>query len=128
MKDGKFVVLYVDDDRDMLETIETVLTASGYAVICAASGEDGLRRYKEAKPDFVIIDLMMEEVDAGTHMARELKALGNKAPVYMLSSVGDALNVQTSYADLGLDGVFQKPVDFNTLKKTIVAKLGVAPH
>ena len=33
------VVLYVDDDRDMLETIETVLTASGYGVVCAASGE-----------------------------------------------------------------------------------------
>jgi DNA-binding response OmpR family regulator len=124
MKDGKFVVLYVDDDRDMLETIDTVLTAAGYQVVLATNGEDGLRKYKESKPDFVIIDLMMEEVDAGTHMARELLALRNTAPVYMLSSVGDALSVQTNAAELGLDGVFQKPVDFNALKKTIQAKLG----
>lgn len=124
MKDGKFVVLYVDDDRDMLETIETVLTGAGYHVELAASAAEGLRRYKESKPDFIIIDLMMEEVDAGAQMARELKALQNRAPVYMLSSIGDMLNVQINSQELGVDGVFQKPIDFNVLKRTIEAKLG----
>ncbi len=125
MRDGKHVVLYVDDDPDMLDTIGMVVESAGYVFERAATAEEGLRRYKEVQPDFVIVDLMMEEVDAGTSLVKELKLIGNKAPVYMLSSVGDQLNMQTQYGDLGLTGVFQKPVSFETLKSTLKAKLGV---
>lgn len=124
MRDDKYVVLYVDDDQDMLDTIRIVLEANGYLMEEALTAEDGLRRYKEVTPDFVIVDLMMEEVDAGTNLVKELKLLGNEVPVYMLSSVGDQLNLNVSYSDLGLSGVFQKPVDFETLKATLAEKLG----
>jgi len=56
------------------------------------------------------VDLMMEEVDAGTTFVKELQALQNKAPIYMLSSVGDNLNLATDTVELGLAGVFQKPI------------------
>jgi len=124
MKDGKFVILYVDDDPDMLETIGAVVTAAGYVFESAPTAELGLRKYKEVRPDFVMIDLMMEEVDAGTGLAKELKLLANKAPVYMLTSVGDQLNAMSDPAELGVDGIFQKPIDFNTLKKTLKTRLG----
>jgi two-component system, OmpR family, alkaline phosphatase synthesis response regulator PhoP len=124
MRDDKHVILYVDDDQDMLDTIRIVLEANGYIMEEALTAEDGLRRYREVNPDFVIVDLMMEEVDAGTNLVKELKLLDNQAPVYMLSSVGDQLNLNVSYSDLGLSGVFQKPVDFETLKATLAEKLG----
>ncbi len=124
MRDGKNVVLYVDDDPDMLDTIGMVVESAGYVYERAATGEEGLKKYKETAPDFVIVDLMMEEVDAGTNLVKELRAIGNKAPVYMLSSVGDQLNMQAQYGDLGLTGVFQKPVNFDTLKATLKNKLG----
>jgi DNA-binding response OmpR family regulator len=66
---------------------------------------------------------MMEEVDAGTHFVKELRLLNNKAPVYMLSSVGDSLSANVDFAELGLTGVLQKPVDFNSLLSTLKVKL-----
>lgn len=123
MKDNKFVILYVDDDQDMLDSLRIVLEAHGYVMEEASSGEEGLKKYKAVKPDFCIVDLMMEEVDAGANLVKELKALGNKVPVYMLSSVGDQLNLQTDYNALGLSGVFQKPVNFDVLIGTLKKKL-----
>jgi DNA-binding response OmpR family regulator len=124
MKDNKYVILYVDDDQDMLDSLRIVLEANGYVMEEASSGEEGLKKYKAVKPDFVIVDLMMEEVDAGTNLVKELKLLGNKVPVYMLSSVGDQLNLQADYNALGLSGVFQKPMNFDVLIGTLKKKLG----
>jgi DNA-binding response OmpR family regulator len=123
MKDGKRLVLYIDDDDDALFAIRTVLEANGYAMAGASSAEEGLRIYKALNPDFVIVDLMMEEVDSGASFARELKALSNKVPVYMLSSVGDDLSTSTDSVALGLDGVFQKPLKAATLLGVLKTRL-----
>ncbi len=123
MQDGKHVILCIDDDPDILEYLEVVLAAAGYVVVTAPSAEDGLKAYKEASPELIIVDLMMEEIDAGTNFVKELKASGNKAPIFMLSSMGDNLSATTDYSALGLAGVFQKPVDKDRMLKTIAAKL-----
>jgi DNA-binding response OmpR family regulator len=127
MKDGRHVVLYVDDDEDALFAIRVALETNGYAMVEASSAEEGLRSYRESTPDFVIVDLMMEEVDSGASFARELKALGNKVPVYMLSSVGDDLSTSTDSVALGLDGVFQKPLATATLLDVLKARLRSLP-
>lgn len=123
MRDGKHVILCVDDDPDVLEYLRVVLEAHQYAVETAASAEQGLRVYREVKPDALILDLMMEEVDAGTSMVTQLKAMGNQAPVYMLSSTGDNLSRTVDYASLGLSGVFQKPIDSDVLLSLLRSKL-----
>jgi CheY-like chemotaxis protein len=115
MKDGKHVILCIDDDPDVLSFLEIVLEFEGYVFAGAASAEEGLTTFKKVHPDLLIVDLMMEEVDAGTNLAKELKLLGNTAPVYILSSVGDDLNVMTDLIALGLAGVFQKPLSKDTL-------------
>jgi len=123
MKDGKFVILCVDDDQDILDSIRLVLEKKDYNVIEAKSAEEGLKVYKSHRPDFILLDLMMEEVDAGRNFVKELKLIDNKAPIYMLSSVGDSLSMNVDFSELGLTGVFQKPVDFNTLLTTLKIKL-----
>jgi DNA-binding response OmpR family regulator len=123
MQDGKFVILCIDDDPDILESLKVVLEANDYVVITAPSAEEGLRVYKEFGPDLLIVDLMMEEIDAGTSFVKELQALGNEAPIYMLSSTGDTLQSTVSYGDLGLTGVFQKPINPNVLLTLLRAKL-----
>jgi DNA-binding response OmpR family regulator len=124
MKDAKQLILYVDDDADLLEATRLRLENAGYAVATASSAEQGLKVFKAQTPDAIIVDLMMEEVDSGTHLVKELKLAGNRAPVYLLSSVGDQLNQVTGYKELGLDGVFQKPVNFDALVRTLKTKLG----
>jgi DNA-binding response OmpR family regulator len=123
MKDDKFVILAIDDDEDVLYSLRMVLENNGYEMVEAYSAEEGLKQYKQHKPDFILVDLMMESVDAGKNFVKEIKLLDNKAPIYMLSSVGDALASNIDYNELGLDGVFQKPIDSNTLLSTLKKKL-----
>ncbi len=124
MRDGKHVILCIDDDQDLLDAIGMIVEGEGYIMETAGSAEEGLRRYKETDPDFIIVDLMMEEVDAGTNLVKEIKAIGGELPpIYMLSSVGDSLSMVTSYSDLGLGGVLQKPINPDVLIRTLKAKL-----
>jgi DNA-binding response OmpR family regulator len=123
MKNGKYVILCVDDDQDLLDALRLVLEKNGYNMVEARTAEVGLRKFKETNPDLIIVDLMMEEVDAGTSLVRELRAAGNTRPVYMLSSVGDNLSVNIDYAELGLAGVFQKPINNQQLLTVLKNKL-----
>ncbi len=124
MKDGHPIVLCIDDDPDILQTLRIVLETQDYVVVTAANGEEGLQRWRQAEPDVIIVDLMMEEIDAGTRLVQELRAGGNTAPVFMLSSAGDQLYAVRDYGDLGLSGILQKPVDPATLLALIKAKVG----
>ncbi len=123
MRDGKYVVLCVDDDQDLLDVLRTILEANNYVMEEANSAEDGLKAYKDCCPDLLLVDLMMEEVDAGANFVRELRLLDNKAPVFMLSSVGDQLSATVDPAQLGLAGVLQKPVNSASLMAILKAKL-----
>ena len=123
MREGKQLVLCVDDDPDILDALETILTKGGYACVGAPSAEEGLKVYKKENPDLILADLMMEEVDAGTSFVKELQAAGNTAPVFLLSSIGDELSDAVNPADLGVAGVLQKPVDSDELLKIVGAKL-----
>jgi len=123
MQDGKYVILYVDDDPDFLAAMRVISEANGYIMAEALTAEEGLKAYREMEPDLVIVDLMMEEVDAGIHLVKELQAAGNTVPIYMISSVGDNLAINVDHSQLGLAGVFQKPVDTGALLKVLEAKL-----
>lgn len=123
MQDGKHVILCVDDDPDILECLQLVLEANEYKVTTAQSGEEALKCYKECQPDLIICDLMMEEIDAGTSFVTKLKAEGNTAPVYILSSIGDNLNLNVNFSELGLSGVFQKPINNDMLLSIVKSKL-----
>ena len=123
MRNGRYVILCIDDDQDFLDCIRLILEANDYLMEEAVSAEAGLRKYKGAAPDLVIVDLMMEEIDSGMHFVKELRLLGNTAPIYMLSSTGDQLFMATDYTELGLDGVFQKPIQPDVLLSTLREKL-----
>ncbi|MBT4821219.1 MAG: response regulator, partial [Lentisphaerae bacterium] len=80
MADKSGVILCVDDDQDILDFFELVLAGKGYEVVLAPTAEEGLRAFKRCQPSLVFVDLMMEEVDAGTNFAKEIKALGSDVP------------------------------------------------
>lgn len=118
------VILCVDDDPDVLASLRIVLESDGYRVETARSGKEGLREFGRTRPDLVIMDLMMEDVDAGTRLVREINALAPGIPVYMLSSTGDYLGKAVDVNELGFQGVFQKPVDPKILLRLLRVKLG----
>ena len=124
MQDGKHVSLIVDDDPDVRDVIGLVLAKHSYVVVGAENARHGLQRYTEIHPDLIIVDLMMEDVDSGTSLVKDLQALGNTAPVFLLSSVGDGLSMTADHSDLGVAGILQKPLLPSTLLSLLRAKLG----
>jgi CheY-like chemotaxis protein len=122
MRNGKHVILTVDDDQDVIDGVAMVLEANGYIVESATSGKAGLAKYKECNPDFVLVDMMMESVGAGMDLAAALKKLGKK-PVYMLSSMSDGLNQIADPSSQGLDGTLQKPLDPDLLLEIVRSRL-----
>ena len=123
MQEGKHVILCIDDDPDILDALKVILEHAGYVHVGALTAEEGVQRYKEHAPDLVLVDLMIEEVDSGANFVKELKLLGGQVPIYLLSSVGDALNVSTSYTELGFMGILQKPIQAKTLLALLQQKL-----
>jgi DNA-binding response OmpR family regulator len=126
MDRDKPIILCVDDDPDIITYLRTVLEAEGFEVVSAHTAEDGLRQYRLHDPDALIVDMMMEEVDAGTRFVKELRADGNVAPILMLSSIGDSLSHTVETEQLGLAGVFQKPLNKETLLSVLRVKLAHA--
>ena len=111
----KKTILIIDDDPDIRATLRIILEAEGYAIGEAANAEEGLRIAERTKFDAIICDLMMEDVDSGSVVARKLKEAEYKGPVYMLSSAGDTVGYNIDARQLGLAGIFQKPIDPKTL-------------
>ena len=65
-------ILVVDDNRDIVNIVESWLKANDYEVYTAYSGEEGLEKSKLLKPDAVILDIMMPDID-GSSVAAEMK-------------------------------------------------------
>lgn len=118
------VILYVEDDADYRDMVQAILETNGYRMVGAATAEDGLHAFDRESPDLVLVDLMMEEIDAGTNLITRLRAAGCDVPIYMLSSVGDDFSLTTNVQELGLAGVFQKPIDPETLLAVLKVRLG----
>ena len=66
-------ILVVDDDQIIIQITARVLTAAGYEVFKAPSGPEALRQVDEIRPDLVILDVMMPEMD-GYEVCRRLRA------------------------------------------------------
>ena len=78
----------------------------------------------DALPDAALVDLMMEEVDAGMTLTKELRAAGAAIPVFLLSSVGDALSLERATEELGVAAILQKPIRAETLVGILRSRLG----
>ncbi len=121
---AKKLVLAIDDDADIRAVLRVFLEAAGFSVGTAASGEEGLKTAERIQPDAVIVDLMMETVDAGCVVTSKLKESGYEGPIYMLSSAGDAVRYNIDANALGLAGILQKPIDPQILAAVLKRKMG----
>jgi two-component system chemotaxis response regulator CheY len=112
-------ILIVDDDPDTRAVLRIVLENAGFAVGEAADGAAGLKIAQSVRPDAILLDLMMETVDAGTKVSARLKETGFNGPIYLLSAAGDTVRYNIGTSELGLAGIFQKPIDPATLISTL---------
>lgn len=80
-------IMIVDDDVDYVLQLTMILEHAGYLVKSAHTRKDGVELFPIFFPDLAIIDLMMEQMDAGFMLAYELKKLKAELPVIMITSV-----------------------------------------
>jgi DNA-binding response OmpR family regulator len=79
-------VLLIEDDQDITLAVSTVLGRSGFKVAAAADGRDGLRAFHNQRPDIVILDVGLPEMDGWTVLERIRELSG--VPVLMLTAHG----------------------------------------
>lgn len=122
MSDKK--ILIIDDDPDILDSISAILSSNGYATVTAQSGKEGIEKYESEKPALVLCDMMMESVDEGNKVAHKIREKDAHVPLYLLSSIGTATATNVELDKLGFNGVFQKPIDPDTLVTAVKKALG----
>ena len=126
---AKKTVIVIDDDPDVLEATKVILEGSGFAVVTAPTGEEGLSRVREGGIDCIILDVMMAKDTEGFHIAQDLKADGKTAriPIIMLTSVSKKTGFEFSPATdkdfMPVELFLEKPVDPKRLVQAVTGAI-----
>ena len=104
---GKPIVLIVDDNKLARALLRDSLPAGGYEVIEACDGAEAVDRFRAARPDVVMIDLMMPE-KSGMEALAEIHAIDPKSRVVIISAL-DADSLRKSALESGAVGYVVKP-------------------
>jgi len=118
-------VLVIEDNKDNLQLMTYALKRSGYEVIAAETGEDGVARAIKEKPFFIVMDIDLPGIDGleATRRIRNSEADGN-VPIIAITSYamrGDMEKV----LEAGCNGYFEKPVDPLTIIDKIHELIGI---
>jgi len=109
-------VLVVDDDADMAEVMEMILSEAGYRVRSARNGREALEVVAARKPDLVLLDMLMPVMD-GWQCARELRArYGRAIPIVVVTA---AEHARARAEEVGSDGVLSKPFELSLLLRLV---------
>jgi CheY-like chemotaxis protein len=121
----KKIALLVDDDEDFLFQQKDALERLGFAVVTAGSREEAMEELAHLKPDLAVVDLMMEEKDAGFILAREIKQANSATFVILVTAVTAETGLRFSLDApeqkrwIRADALLAKPVRFEQLKREI---------
>jgi len=118
-------ILVVEDEQANLATIRDLLNFEGYEVLEARNGRDGVEVATANKPDIILLDMRMPEMD-GYEVARQLKTGPETKEIPIIALTGNAMDEQRREAmDAGCDDFIAKPVDFDNLLDRITVALKV---
>ena len=106
-------VLLVEDETTLAMIIKDTLDAQGFEITLAADGEEGLRLFKELKPDVIVADVMMPKID-GFEMVRRIRKTEQITPVLFLTA-RSAINDVVKGFELGANDYLKKPFGMQEL-------------
>jgi len=110
-------ILIVDDEVEQIDFASAILEASGYALITAMDGKEGMKKARTEKPDLILMDIMMPE-QGGIGMYQNLKHDGDtkNIPVIIVTGITrggpfDNLLLRQGQDIPGPDGYIEKPMN-----------------
>jgi CheY-like chemotaxis protein len=116
-------ILVVDDDLDTLRLVGLMLERQGYAIVAASTGQQALSLAKSEKPDLIVLDLMMPDID-GIQVARQLRANPETQNIFIIMfTARGQMEDKLEGFDAGADDYLTKPVQPRELIAHIKAVL-----
>jgi DNA-binding NtrC family response regulator len=107
--ESKGNVLVVDDEADIRESLETLLSSEGYSVELAQNGAEGLHKMETRGYDLVLLDLMMPD-RSGMEVLSQVRLHDHETPIFMITAYG-SVEAAVSALKLGANDYFSKPWD-----------------
>jgi two-component system OmpR family response regulator len=114
-------VLVVDDEPNIRELVQVALKFHGCSVTTAGTGKDALRQAEADRPDLIVLDVMLPDMD-GFEVCRRLRAAGNEVPVIFLTARDTSSDTVTGLA-IGGDDYVTKPFSVESLVARVRAVL-----
>ncbi len=113
-------IMVVDDEMDIRYVIRKMLEREGFAVMEAESGEDALDKLKKAKPDLILLDIMMPGIDGWETCAR-IKSNNDltSIPVVMLTAKTAEEDKIKALEECGAEWHISKPIDMAKFVETV---------
>jgi DNA-binding response OmpR family regulator len=113
-------ILIIDDEANIIELARLYLERAGFTVVAADNANQGLATYASAKPDLVVLDVMLPDID-GFEVCRRLRASGNP-PILILSARREDMD-RIVGLELGADDYLTKPFNPHELVARVKAIL-----
>ncbi len=116
-------ILIVDDEADILDLLEYNLEKEGYKVMRATDGEEAIEKAQKKKPDLILLDIMMPQLD-GIETCRRIRSLPGMDSVYIvfLTARSEEYSELAGF-DAGADDYISKPIKPRILMRRIKAIL-----
>jgi DNA-binding response OmpR family regulator len=120
------LIIIIDDDPDIVDAIQLVLTSKGFQVITASNPEEGFKLVKEKSPDLIILDVMMQEQDDGFFLAHKFRKEKIDTPILMLTSVSKTVGLDYHANEMiPVNEFIEKPISPDLLIQTVEKLLTV---
>jgi two-component system cell cycle response regulator DivK len=112
-------ILVVEDNPKNLKLVRDVLTYSGYEVIEATTGEDGVRLAEQVAPDLILMDLQLPGID-GAEALRRIRGSEHGPDIPIVAVTAFAMNDDRARAFAsGFDGYVEKPISVRSLPQQV---------
>jgi DNA-binding response OmpR family regulator len=115
---GRRRVLLIEDDRDLVSTLKTVLEEEGCVVVTARSGEEAMAAADALAPSLIFMDLHIEGALRGPEL---LGALRSRLPAARILLISGERDLADRARELGADGSLEKPFDIEALLRVVAA-------
>jgi two-component system OmpR family response regulator len=112
-------ILIVDDEDNLRSMLVAALKYEGYEVVYATDGAEGLKAVRNERPDLIVLDVMMPNVDGFT-MCRRLRESGDRTPIIFLTARDSAAD-KVEGLTIGADDYLQKPFALEELVARVEA-------
>lgn len=120
-------VLIVDDEPDTLELVKLVLESGGFETMLAASGMEALAQIDRTRPDLVLLDIMMPDMD-GWDVFRKIKEKDSRIPIAILTAKAQNIDRLLGLHVLKADDYITKPFGKNELINKVRKLVGLTKN